>query len=216
MSDDTNNQQKLAEEREKRRERLLAGRDARLSKIVSSVGGTNFTPPLSDLPSSLKPEAVKPQPQQSRKKSKEEPVVRARHVAKEASASPVAPPSPPPSTPTAQEQPEAAGPSMLDSDNRQTILLLVINLGLIVSGWYYLGRDCFKQVFANEKLSFDCSVLFVHARKVYLGVFVAALVPIILAHVRSGNLLMIPSSLVSIICLWMAVLVMIGMFVERL
>lgn len=210
----TKSNDQLAEEREKRRERLLAGREARLSKIVSSVGGTNFTPPLADLPADL----PKPKPKTGKVDTDHGEGVRARHVAPAIPTPPLPNPNPNPTVPGNGEQQAGAAASLfLSPDHRQTVLMLIINIGAIIYGWHWLGRDCFKQVFSTTApLAGECQCKFAVARKAYLGLLFAAMVPIMAAMVRRGNAVMIPSTVVSMLCLWVAVLVIVGQVVERL
>jgi hypothetical protein len=198
--------EKIAEERERRRERLLAGRDARLTKIVSSVGGTNFTPPSNiaspaniihntaphtNTPTRAVDSEVRARPVSS-VESKEHPVAgdAAIHV------SPV---------------------SSLSSDKKSTLLVVFVNAGALLAAWHYLGRSCFKTVFQNgSPLQYgECGSKFETARKAYFGLLTCIVLPAVLAHLRTGNYGALISSGMSAVCLSVAMLVLIGAFIDR-
>lgn len=213
--------EQLAEEREKRRERLLAGREARLSKIVSSVGGSNFTPPLADLPAGMPkpPKAVPKQQQQP----VEEAQVRSRNVAVKESVEAVATPSLPSQPPTAAaaagngHQCVAGGACcMFTTAKFQTLLMVLINLFAMVAGRVYLGRECVKQVFTTTSaLSGDCKVQFDTFRKAYIGMFVSTVLFFGQTHLRNNSIWTLPAAVFPVLYLWLTMLLIAGVLVQR-
>lgn len=190
----------LAEEREKRRERLLAGRDSRLTKIVSSVGGTNFTPPSNmaspaNIVTRREGGAIQSSGEGSAKASKAE-----KHA-----------PTPAASTENEQtpSQNVMAGPT---SERMQTILILLVNLGALFIGHWLLGKSCLKALFRDDCKA-DCRCDF--ARNSYVGLLAVVISPIIIGHAVAKNYFAIISTIVSTICLSISLLVLVGHFIGR-
>jgi hypothetical protein len=194
--------EQIAEERERRRERLLAGRDSRLTKIVSSVGGTNFTPP-SNIASPANIVHATSTPARTGESE-----IRARPVAStEYKERPIA------SVAAAQ----APSVCSLTSEKKSTLLIVIVNVFALVAGWYYLGRNCFKAIFNSSPLvRGECARKFEVCRKAYFGLLICTILPVFLTHLRSGNYGALVSTGFSSISLSLALLVLLGIFIDRL
>lgn len=185
-----------AEDREKRRERLLAGRDSRLAQIVSSVGGSEYTPPpdtgrspappKTGAPTAVAPsKPPKPQHQhqpESGQKSDSVREARARTVAR-----PDAALTPPVGQPDVTVPLTAAGRSSSAMLKVALLSLLLLGMGY---ARYSLGRKCFASFFCGQATHAPGSECMGHAMTISRAVMATTLavaLPLVIKHVRTGN-----------------------------